>query len=44
MSTNISTKLSRDNTKVWYYVEWGKSIGQRRATGITINFYIIEIP
>lgn len=34
MNINISTKLSRDNTKVWYYLEWGKSAGQRRATGI----------
>lgn len=31
---SISTKLSRDKTKVWYYLEWGKSAGQRRATGL----------
>jgi len=34
MSTNVLTKLSRDNMKVWYYLEWGRSAGQRRATGI----------
>lgn len=30
----ISTKTSRDGTKVWYYLEWGKAAGERRATGI----------
>lgn len=30
----ISTKLSRDKSKVWYYFEWGKGAGQRKATGI----------
>ncbi len=28
------TRLSRDNRKVWYYLEWGRLTGQRRATGI----------
>lgn len=34
MNINISSKFSRDNRKVWYYLEWGKSAGQRRSTGI----------
>jgi site-specific recombinase XerD len=31
---SISTKLSRDKSKIWHYLEWGKAAGQRRATGI----------
>jgi len=31
---SISTKLSRDKLKLWYYFEWGKGAGQRKATGI----------
>lgn len=31
---NISTKLSRDGTKIWHYLEWGKAAGERKATGI----------
>lgn len=34
MGVTISTKPSRDKSKTWYYFEWGKSAGQRRATGI----------
>ena len=34
MSINIKKTLSRDQLKVWYYLEWGRSVGQRRATGI----------
>ncbi len=34
MNINLSTKLSRDSKKLWYYLEWGKGIGQRKATGI----------
>lgn len=30
----VSTKVSRDKTKIWHYFEWGKSAGQRKATGI----------
>ena len=31
---SISTKTSRDKSKVWYYLEWGRLKGQRRATSI----------
>jgi integrase/recombinase XerD len=34
MTINISSKVSRDNQKVWYYFEWGRSSGQRKSTGI----------
>lgn len=34
MNINIFQKLSRDNKKTWYYLEWGKSAGQRKSTGI----------
>jgi len=34
MNINISSKVSRDNKKVWYYLEWGRSSGQRKSTGI----------
>lgn len=34
MSITISKKTSRDKLKYWYYEEWGKDAGQRRATGI----------
>lgn len=34
MSVVISSKTSRDKSKTWYYLEWGKAAGQRRATGI----------
>lgn len=30
----VTTKISRDHTKVWHYFEWGKKSGQRKATGI----------
>ncbi|KAA2242862.1 site-specific integrase [Chitinophaga agrisoli] len=30
----ISSKTSRDKAKVWYYLEWGKGAGQRKASGI----------
>lgn len=30
----LSTKTSRDKTKIWYYLEWGKGAGQRKATGV----------
>jgi len=30
----ISTKDSRDGSKVWHYFEWGKGAGQRKATGV----------
>ena len=34
MTINISPKPSRSSKKIWYYFEWGKTSGQRRATGI----------
>jgi integrase len=34
MSIDISTKVSRDKVKTWYYYEWGKGPGERKATGI----------
>ena len=34
MNINISPKPSRSSKKTWYYFEWGKTSGQRRATGI----------
>ena len=34
MSITISKKTSRDKLKHWYYEEWGKEAGQRRATGV----------
>ena len=34
MSIALSTKLSRDQNKEWYYFEWGKKAGQRKATNI----------
>lgn len=34
MSSAISTKFSRDQSKVWYYLECGKKAGQRKSTGI----------
>lgn len=34
MSITISKKTSRDKSKFWYYEEWGKEAGQRRATGV----------
>lgn len=34
MSIVISSKLSRDQKKKWYYFEWGKEAGQRMASGI----------
>jgi integrase/recombinase XerD len=38
MNITIFTRTSRDKTKTWYYLEWGKDTGQRKATGIyTIN-------
>lgn len=30
----ITTKLSRDKSKIWHYFEWGKAAGQRKASGI----------
>jgi integrase len=34
MKISISTKTFRDKSKVWYYLEWGRLKGQRRATSI----------
>jgi hypothetical protein len=34
MNINIIEKVSRDKEKVWYSLEWGRSAGQRRSTGI----------
>lgn len=34
MNVTISSKTSRDGTKVWYYLEWGKKAGQRKSTKI----------
>ena len=34
MNIIITTKLSRNKEKNWYYLEWGKNPGQRRATKI----------
>lgn len=34
MNITISSKLSRDKKKTWYYFEWGKGAGQRKTTGI----------
>jgi len=34
MAINVLSKVSPDNTKAWYYLEWGRSAGQRRSTGI----------
>jgi integrase len=34
MSIEISTKQSRDKKKKWYYYEWGKGAGERKASGI----------
>lgn len=36
MSIQVSTKTSRDGLKKWYYYEWGKGTGQRKAAGIFI--------
>src|SRR4051812_19794247 len=29
-----STKISKDKTRTYYYIEFGKKAGQRKATGI----------
>lgn len=34
MNINITSKVSRGSQKVWYYLEWGRSTGQRKSTGI----------
>jgi hypothetical protein len=34
MSVSISQKKSRNNKKIWYYLEWGKEQGQRTAIAI----------
>jgi integrase len=34
MSIILTQKTSRDGAKVWYYLEWGKAAGQRKATGV----------
>ncbi len=34
MNITITNKISRDNAKKWYYLEWGKQAGQRVATGV----------
>lgn len=34
MGIIITTKPSRDKTKIWYYIEWGKQRGQRLSTAI----------
>jgi hypothetical protein len=31
---SISTKISRNKEKKWYYFEWGKPANQRKASGI----------
>jgi hypothetical protein len=33
MSIEISTKVSRNGQKKWYYFEWGKGAGDRKAAG-----------
>ena len=34
MSIIISTKTSRDNSEIWYYLEWGRGAGQRKSAGV----------
>lgn len=34
MTVQITSKKSRDGKKIWYYLEWGKGTGERKATGI----------
>lgn len=34
MSITISTKISRDKEKIWYYLDWGRGKGQRKASGV----------
>src|ERR1044071_1850840 len=34
MNITISTKISRDTKKIWYYLEWGRGKGQRKASGV----------
>lgn len=34
MNINLFSKPSRDGEKLWYYLQWGKGSGERRATGI----------
>ena len=34
MSIEIAAKVSRNEQKKWYYYEWGKGPGQRKAAGI----------
>jgi len=34
MSIEITAKLSRNGLKKWYYYEWGKGPGERKAAGI----------
>jgi hypothetical protein len=34
MKISISTKTFRDKSKLWYYLEWGRLKGQRKATSI----------
>lgn len=34
MSIEIAAKVSRNGQKKWYYYEWGKGPGQRKAAGI----------
>lgn len=34
MNINLAKKLSRDKTKIFYALEWGRNAGQRMATGV----------
>lgn len=34
MNITFATKLSRNGKKIWYYFEWGKAEGQRKAAHI----------
>jgi len=34
MNINITKRLSRNGSKIYYSLEWGKSVGQRVSTGI----------
>ena len=34
MSIEITAKVSRNGLKKWYYYEWGKGRGERKAAGV----------
>lgn len=34
MAITVTTKVSRNGQKRWYYFEWGKGFGERKASGI----------